>query len=246
MSLNWNTLDEQWRNRHDAEHFAALEGALDKALYNQGDKPEYAVLWRWARLSHFRAMQAMNGEDDQAAGKAKSKAKSEVADKAAARRHFAAGAQEALQAARLQPNRVEGHFWFGVNHIEAARAGGKVAAARALSLATRHIERAAQIDETYHFAGPLRVLGRLTHLRPLLLGGSLDHALDIYRRALQIAPDNSTTLLYYAEALVADRQPGEARRVLNRLIAAAPDPDWIWEQTRDKILARALLQKMNE
>ncbi len=83
-------------------------------------------------------------------------------------------------------------------------------------------------------------------MRPLLLGGSLDHALDIYRRALQLAPHNSTTLLYFAEALLSDRQPGEARRVLNRLIEAAPDPDWTWEQTRDKTLARALLQKMNE
>lgn len=236
MTLNWNTLDAQWRNRHDAAQFEALETALDKALYNQGDQPDYAILWRWARMSHFRAMQALSDENEQASGKA---------NKDAARRHFAAGAQEAQQATRLLPNRVEGHFWFGVNHIEAARAGGAVAAARALKTATQHIERATQIDEAFYFAGPLRVWARLTQMRPLLLGGSLDHALDIYRRALQLAPDNSTTLLYFAEALLSDRQPGEARRVLNRLIEAAPDPDWTWEQTRDKTLARALLQKMN-
>ncbi len=39
------------------------------------------------------------------------------------------------------------------------------------------------------------------HLKPLLLGGSVDRAIEYYRRALQIAPHNSTTMLYYAEAL---------------------------------------------
>ncbi len=113
MTLNWNTLDEQWRNRHDAAQFEALETALDKALYNQGDKPDYAILWRWARMSHFRAMQSLGDGNEQA---------SEKASKDAARRHFAAGAQEAQQAVRLQPNRVEGHFWFGASIISKRRA----------------------------------------------------------------------------------------------------------------------------
>lgn len=67
-----------------------------------------------------------------------------------------------------------------------------------------------RLPTTTHFAGPLRVWGKLMHQKPLLLGGSIDRALDIYRRALQIAPHNSTTLLYYAESLIADqrRPPG--------------------------------------
>ncbi len=286
MNLNWNLLDQQWRERHDATQLKALESALDKALYNQGQERDYALLWRWARLSHFRAMQALqeseggdsaktdaseanggatsdanggatsgaNGGEEKAAAdsrsssakasSAKAKArglKSGAAAREAARLHFAAGASEAFEAARLQPNRVEGHFWAGVNSIEASRLAGTIAAARALPQASRHIERSARIDETYHFAAPLRVSGRITHLRPMILGGNLDAAVYLLRRALQIAPQNSTTLLYLAQALRADRQPAEARSVLRQLVEAPIDPDWRWEQERDKAIAHTLL-----
>jgi hypothetical protein len=51
--------------------------------------------------------------------------------------------------------------------------------------------------------------------------------------------------LYYAEALWADRQPKVARQVCEELIAAPDDPDWIWEQARDKALAAKLLEEIN-
>ena len=88
-------------------------------------------------------------------------------------------------------------------------------------------------------------MARITHFKPLLLGGSLDRALDVYRRALQIFPENSTTLLYYAEALIADQRKKLARRTLETIISAPEDADWVWEQARDKCKAEKLLIKMN-
>jgi tetratricopeptide (TPR) repeat protein len=230
--MNWSTLDELWSQRHDPAQLSALEKALDQSLTESGAAAEYGLLWRYARLAHFRAMQADAN-----------------ATKGEAYHHFARGAQRARQAVRLQWYGVEGNFWYGVNLIEAARRHPLemlycCPAWRALSIATWHIERAASIDETYHFAGPLRVWGRLTHLRPLLLGGSVERAIVLYRRALQIAPDNSTTLLYYAEALLADKQQRAAREVLKRIIEASDDPDWRWEQERDRGLAQALLESI--
>jgi hypothetical protein len=61
---------------------------------------------------------------------------------------------------------------------------------------------------------------------------------------LQIAPTNSTTLLYYAEALLADRQPRAARDLLKQVVEAPDDPHWLWEQKRDRRLARVLLEQM--
>lgn len=91
----------------------------------------------------------------------------------------------------------------------------------------------------------MRVAARITHLKPLLLGGSLERSLDLYRRALQIAPQNSTTLLYYAEALLADQQKRLARRSLRAIIEAPEDEDWVWEQARDRRLAKAHLERMD-
>ncbi|MBV9468773.1 MAG: tetratricopeptide repeat protein [Abitibacteriaceae bacterium] len=223
--MNWNLLDEQWKNRHDKTQLAALEQELDRELFRSDAEREYPLLWRWARLSHFRAMQAGDNE-------------------AEARRHYEAGAEEAKKAVALQPNRVEGHFWYGVNFIEAARRRGWVTVARAMPIAMRHIERAVAIDEAYHFTGPLRVWGKLTHQKPLLMGGSIDRALDIYVRALQICPDNSTTLLYYAETLIADQKRPKAREVLNKILNDPDDPEWRWEQERDRGLARQMMDSI--
>lgn len=223
--MNWNLLDEQWQQRHDPAQFEVLEKELDQALFRSEAEREYPLLWRWARLSHFRAMQASARPDE-------------------AVRHFAAGADEAKQAVALQPNRVEGHFWYSVNFIEAARGRSWLAAARALPTAMRHIERAVAIDEGYHFAGPLRVWGKMTQQKPLLMGGSLDTALDILRRALQIAPANSTSLFYYAETLIADQQRPPAREALRKILNDPDDAAWRWEQDRDRGLAQALLHSI--
>jgi tetratricopeptide (TPR) repeat protein len=225
-NLNWNQLDEQWKQRHDAEQLLDFESTLDRALFRQGDELGYPLLWRWARLSHFRAMQASDEQE--------------------ALRHFEAGAEEAQKAIVLQPHRVEGFFWLGVNSLEAARRKNIMVAARAVSVASKHIERSMNLDEEYHFAGPLRVWGRITHLKPMILGGSLDRAIEIYRRALQIAPHNSTTLIYYAEALLADQQKPLARTILNSIVENPDDPEWRWEQERDRQQARKLLESMNQ
>ena len=230
--MNWPELDEQWRQRHDSAQVAALDHTLAQALEEQGAAAEYSLLWRLARLAHFQAMQAETNEDNQAAY-----------------RHFAHGAEMAQRALHLQSYGVEANFWYGVNLIEAERRHGRglaksFAASRALPTAVKYIERTIGIDETYHFAGPLRVGGRLMHLKPLLLGGSVDRALEYYHRALQIAPHNSTTLLYYAEAMLADKERRAARDILRQIIEAADDADWRWEQQRDRSKARTLLAEI--
>lgn len=228
MPLNWILLDEQWRARHDAASLALLEHTLDNATPNSA-QDEYELLWRRARLSHFRAMQAEQENDLEAV-----------------KRHFESGAQIGQEAVERQKANLEGSFWAGVCQIEAARQRGSVATLRVLKGAESLLNRAASFDEGFYFAGPLRVLGRLTHLKPLLLGGSVERSLDFYKRALQIAPANSTTLLYYARALLADQQRRLARSVLKQIIQSPPDLDWRWEQERDKRLAAHLIETIRE
>jgi tetratricopeptide (TPR) repeat protein len=220
------TLDELWRARHNAAQLSALDQALTAA---SASGREYSHLWRAARLAHFRAMQA---ED---AGQEKD-----------ALLFFEIGKKHAENAVEANRHDVEGHFWLGVCVLEYSRRKSWVAAATALKNAEAHIQRAMNQDETYHFAGPLRVMARITHYKPLLLGGSLDRALDVYRRALQIAPENSTTLLYYCETLIADQQKKLARETLQKIISAPEDAEWVWEQARDRRLAGRLLAKMHE
>ncbi len=219
------SLDESWQLRHKAapveQHESVLHGALPAP-------PEYSTLWRLARMAHFKAMQSeQSGYRDETL------------------RWFEIGKEHAQGAVESNRHEVEGHFWLGVNALEWSRRKGRIQTASSFRSAAAHIERAMNQNEEYHFAGPVRVWARITHLKPLILGGSIDRALDIYRRALQIAPHNSTTLIYYVEALLADQQKPLARQILHQIIDAPKDKDWLWEQARDRKIAQAHLAKMD-
>lgn len=223
-----DALDHWWRERPLGapldEREAASQGLLQFPSALAAD--EYEWRWKVARWLHFAAMQAV-----------------ETGDKPNARRLFECGGAAAGVAARLHPTRVEGRFWRGVCALEGARLKGSVAALLALPGAEKDVEAAMKMDEAFHFAGPLRVMGRITHLKPLALGGNLDNAIALHRRALQVCPDNSTSLLYLAQSLFADRQPAEAKRALRTLLAAPDDPSWTWEQARDRRHAAKLMEE---
>ncbi len=222
--MTFAEFDALYVNRHEADNLNAVQNALLAHL----PADSYGWLWRAARLSHFHAMQALDNDAD------------------LARTLFAQGAQQARDAEKLEGDRVEAAFWAATCGLEAARLSGKLAAAASLGKAQKQLNRAAQIDESYHFAGPLRVLGRVTHLKPLVLGGNLDYAIAFFERAIQISPDNSTTLLYYAAALIADNQPAKARRALTKIIRAPALEGWVWESERDRELARVMtLEKLD-
>ena len=226
----WTPTDELWLQRYDDSALKTYGDTLTNWEKESNANSDYELLWRLAQWEHFRALQVLAGDES---------------DASAAKTYLESGAKRASRAMELERHRVEGWFWNGVCTLEAGRLSGTFAAARALPSATRHIERAMAIDESYHWAGPLRVLARITHYKPLILGGSVDRALDIYRRALQIAPDNSTTLLYYCEALLADQQNALARQTLQKIINAPDDAAWRWEQARDRKLAQIMIEKMN-
>jgi len=221
---NWDELDMMWRERYQPATLTALTEMLLQQCEAAPD--DYAALWRLARTYQFCGMVAdEEGQNERA------------------QQRFAAGAEVALRAVKAESTRVEGHFWYGVNSIEAARRRGLLMTLGTLSRATRYIERALDLDEAYHFAGPVRVSGRIMHFRPPILGGTIDRAIDIYHRALQIDDRNSTTLLYYAEALIVDQQRIKARSVLRTIIEAPDDPHWRWEQTRDRKKAGEWLER---
>lgn len=217
--MTFAEFDALYANRHLPENLNAIQNALLANFKSDS----YGWNWRAARLDHFRAMQVQSDNP------------------AEARALFAQGAGRSHVAQQLEIDKVEGVFWNATCALEAARLSGKLAAAAALGRAQKQLNRAAQIDEKFHFAGPLRVLGRVTHLKPLILGGNLDYALAFFERALQIAPDNSTTLLYYADALIADNQPAKARGILKQIIAAPALENWVWESERDRELARKMM-----
>ncbi|HEX8776343.1 MAG TPA: TRAP transporter TatT component family protein [Pyrinomonadaceae bacterium] len=161
-----------------------------------------------------------------------------------ARRLHARGAAACALAARARPLSVEGHFWLGVNLALQAQTTRPLKALALALRAKRSLERAARIDPAYHAAGPLRVLARLKHKLPRLFGGGHRRARADFARAIELAPANTVTRLYFAEMLIdAGDIPG-ALSELEAILSAPLDTAWAFETARDHSRAREMLQRL--
>lgn len=199
---------------------ASIEFLQAAAAATPGD---YELAWRLGRALFFLGQEAQLEED--------------------ARAYHANGAQASARAVRVRPERVEGHFWLGVNLALCARLENPLSALRHVLRARRELERAARINAAYHAAGPLRVLGRLEHKLPRWLGGGINRARANFERAIEIAPTNTVTRLYYAEMLMDTGATDQMRAHLEYILNAPHDPAWAFEIQRDQRLARAMLKK---
>jgi tetratricopeptide (TPR) repeat protein len=148
------------------------------------------------------------------------------------------------RAASLQPERVEGHFWLGVNLALLAQIENPFDALPHALRARRSLKRAVRLDSAYHAAGPLRVLARLQHKLPRLLGGGIRRARSNFERAIQLAPANTVTRLYFAEMLSEIGDKARAREQLQAILNAPSDPLWSFEAARDRKIARKMLDEM--
>ena len=148
------------------------------------------------------------------------------------------------QAIVAQPDRVEGHFWLGVNLAMRARWEQWPAAIMDALRAQRELQRAINIDSSYHAAGPLRVLARLQQKLPRLLGGGASRARTNYESAITLAPENTVTRVYFAELFVDLGEHELARKHLEVVLGVSDDSEWSFEIERDKRLAKEMLAKL--
>jgi tetratricopeptide (TPR) repeat protein len=155
-----------------------------------------------------------------------------------------AGADAGRRAIAQQPQQVEGHFWTGVNLALLAAVQPRRRALVHVFQARRALQKAIAIDPEYHAAGPLRVLGRLQHKIPRLLGGGQRRAFTNFERAIAHAPANTVTRIYFAELLLDMGEHDRAVAELETVLRAPLDPEWYFEIRRDQIRAKEILSKV--
>ena len=183
---------------------------------------DYESGWRLGRCYFFLGQEAKSQEKSTA--------------------YFGQGIRASARAVRLSPLRVEGHFWLGVNLALKAKSSNVLFALGLAWLAKRSLRRAVRLDPSFHAAGPLRVLARLQHNLPLLVGGGRARARLNFERALELAPENSVTRIYFAEFLLDIGDKIKAKKQLEAILRQKPDPEWAFEIKRDRKLARELLE----
>ncbi len=213
--------DELYAKRKEVQ---SVRASLVMLKSHAGTADDYDIQWRLGRALFFLGQEAT--------------------DKTSSLSEHSQGIAFCERAVAAQADRVEGHFWLGVNLALRARWERWPASMRDALLARRELRRAIHIDSSYHAAGPLRVLARLQQKLPRWLGGGVSRARANYESAITLAPENTVTRVYFAELLLDLGEHALARKQLEFVLSVSGDSEWSFEIERDKRLAKDMLTKL--
>ena len=119
------------------------------------------------------------------------------------------GIEYAKAASALEPRRVEGHYYLGIN--TGLSATTKTITAYNMVPKVRDAAKAAlKADEKFDHAGPLRLLGGVFAKAPSWPAsiGDVEEGQKYLSRAVKLAPEYPENHLLYGDALAADSKPG--------------------------------------
>jgi tetratricopeptide (TPR) repeat protein len=179
--------------------------ALDKAA--KEDPKNFEAQWKAARAAQWLA--------------------AEYYDDKTKRAHFSGrGIEYAKAAIDLEPKRVEGHYYSGINLGLSATT--KVVGAKFMVPSVRDaLKKAMQIDACYDHGGPPAVLGSLYAEAPPWPAsiGDPDKGVELLRQALKCAPDWPLNHLLLGNALVKAESYDEAKKEYEVVLAAQAKPE---------------------
>ena len=155
-----------------------------------------------------------------------------------------AGVAAGRAAARLAPDRPEGHFWMAANMGALAESFGLRQGLRYRGAIREALETVLALDPAFQHGSADRALGRWYFKVPALFGGDLQRSERHLRRALTYNPQSIVTRLFLAETLLASGRRGDARQELEAAVAAPENPEWAPEDRLFKAQARALLAQL--
>jgi tetratricopeptide (TPR) repeat protein len=217
--------DEAWNTRDNAESLADARAALDAA--EKTAPATYEVLWREARYLAW-----ISDDTSLDTGKRSKLGKQgwEIADRAA----------------KLEPDRVEGHFYGAINMGNYALGIG------VLKALTQGIEgkfkerlsRAEQIDPKFDSGTIYNAWGRFWYELPWPKY-SAKKSEEALRKAMRINPASARARVYLAELFIKEGKKDPARNLLNEVISSEPaayDPP---EFRRMQARARDILEKLH-
>jgi hypothetical protein len=179
LEANVKSLDAAWNVRHEVQS-KIVEFLKKKPALSD----DYEVLWRISRLSYYGGFFSLPKG-------ASSEEKMEI---------FQVGVDAGEKARRLSSARVEGHYWYAVTLGGWGIAKGILNALTSAKVMREALNEAVKIDPKYHFAGPLRVRGRLYNKLPGVISfGDNKLAMEDLKRAVELAPESKLNHIYLSE-----------------------------------------------
>ena len=154
------------------------------------------------------------------------------------------GIAAAGQAARIAPDRPEGHFWSAATMGALAENFGLRAGLKYRKPVRAELETVLRIDPAFMRGSADRALGRYFFRVPSLLGGSKSRAEQHLRASLAYDPQSTISHYFLAELLVDQKRTAEARSELQQVIDAPLSEEWAPEDRDYKQKAAALIARL--
>lgn len=208
-TLTEKSLDDLWEDRH-----LKCDSYLELGKGKMPSFASYDIAWRYSRAIYYGGFFCHPEPDG----------KNDDSLKEQKMNFFDRGVQAGQAASKLNPEGIEGYYWYAVNYggyglnkgVMASLSGADemlIALTKIIGDADKQrsetIRKAANPvknpDPNYHFAGPLRVRAYLYYALPWFRYGSSDQALADLRRATEeLNSQAKLTYKYYAE-ITADK-----------------------------------------
>ncbi|HEX8163462.1 MAG TPA: TRAP transporter TatT component family protein [Pyrinomonadaceae bacterium] len=202
---------------------AVMEGLTTLRRISAVERDNYDAAWRTARLNYTLGDKAT--------------------DAAAREQAFLDGIAAGETAAKAQPERPEGHFWLGANLGGYAKLKGVLYGITSAEKMRKEMEAVIRIDESFQGGSAYLALGQLDTELPQMLGGDPARAVATLEKGLRYGANNSLMHLRLAEAYIAARRKPDARREVNYILNATPDPEYLPEHREAVKGAQELLRK---
>jgi tetratricopeptide (TPR) repeat protein len=210
-----------WQSREDITKARVAVAALRQA--RTADYGNYEVAWKLARASFYVGDHTENDEEQEDM--------------------FREGTEAGKAAVKLQPDKPEGHFWLGANYGGAA-AHSTIANLSSFNDIKTEMDAVLKIDESYQGYSAYLGLGRLYLQAPRVLGGDTSKAIEYLEKGVKLSPTNSLMRYHLAAALEASNRDAEARKQIETIMAATPDPKYMAEHNDAIAKSKKLLEKI--
>ena len=176
--------------------------------YRGPEKRFFEVEWKFAKYNYFLGKLSVDADETEAA--------------------FTIGRDAGKIASELDPNKPDGHFWYGANLGELARINMITVGIPSIGTIKETMYKVIEIQPTYQNSSAYDVLAQV-ELETRLYGGKPEKAVELLETALKAERENMNLHLNLAKAYLAVNRDGDAKKELDKLISMKPDPAYMPE-----------------